>query len=161
MSFSAIQQRDSVIIYIHSFSLIIPYHVLSQEIGHTSLCCIVGPHCPYHLCNSLHLLIPNSQSIPLPPPSSCLFIYLYFMATPMAYGNSWARDWIWTTAATYTRSFNPLLRTGDRTDTSAVNWAAAVGFLTHCATVGNPPSSCFLKSHIHSIRLWISYNPGL
>ena len=33
-------------LYIHSFSHVIFYHVLSQEIGYSFLCYTVGPHCP-------------------------------------------------------------------------------------------------------------------
>ena len=33
-------------------------------------------------------------------------------------------------------SFNPLCQAGDRTHASTATWAAAVGFVTHCATVG-------------------------
>ena len=36
-----------------------------------------------------------------------------------------------------TRSFNPLHWARDWTHASTVTWAAAVGFLTHCATLGN------------------------
>ena len=32
-------------IYTHFFSHIIFYHVLSQELGYSSLCYMVGPHC--------------------------------------------------------------------------------------------------------------------
>ena len=32
-------------IYIHSFPHLTFYHVLSQEIGYSSLCCTVEPHC--------------------------------------------------------------------------------------------------------------------
>ena len=35
-----------------------------------------------------------------------------------------------------TRSFNPLHWAGDRTQASTTAQAAAVGFLTHCATAG-------------------------
>ena len=34
--------------------------------------------------------------------STNFFTYFTFMATPVAYGSSSARDWIWVTAATYT-----------------------------------------------------------
>ena len=44
----------------------------------------------------------------------------------MAYGGSQAG------------SFKPLHCAGDQTLTSAANQAAAVGFLTHCATVETP-----------------------
>ena len=38
-----------IYIYIHSFSHVIFPHGLSQEIGYSSLCCTVGPHCLYIL----------------------------------------------------------------------------------------------------------------
>ena len=65
-------------IYIHSFCHTVFHYVLSQEIGYSSLCYTVGPHClSISKCNSLHLLTLNSQSIPLPPPAplatTCLF----------------------------------------------------------------------------------------
>ena len=53
----------------------------------------------------------------------------------MACGSSQARDWIW---ATQHQILNPLRRAGDWTSISAVIWAAAVGFLTHCAIAGTP-----------------------
>ena len=56
-------------IYTHSFSHIILHHVPSQVISYSSLCYTVGSHLLIHSkCISLHLLTPNSQSIPLPPP---------------------------------------------------------------------------------------------
>ena len=65
------------------------------------------------------------------------------MATPTAYGSSYTSEWIWAAAATYAtvvatpaESFNPLCYVGERTCTSAVTGAAAVGFLTHCAIAG-------------------------
>ena len=48
------------------------------------------------------------------------------MVVLMAYGGSQAG------------SFKPLHCAGDQTLTSAANQAAAVGFLTHCATVETP-----------------------
>ena len=39
------------------------------------------------------------------------------------------------------RSFNPLHQAGDRTCTSAVILGTAVGFSTHCSTVGTPDFS--------------------
>ena len=62
---------------------------------------------------------------------------------PEAYGSSWARDWIWAVAATYTAAAaipdppNPLHQAGDQTHTSTVTWAAAVGVLTHCTIAGS------------------------
>ena len=53
-------------IYIHSYSHITSHHGLSPEIGYSSLCCTVGPHC-------LSILIPNSQFLPLPFPPSWHF----------------------------------------------------------------------------------------
>jgi len=38
------------------------HHVLTQDIGHRSLCCTEGPHC-------LSIPAPNSLSFPLPSPS--------------------------------------------------------------------------------------------
>ena len=58
----------------------------------------------------------------------------------MAYGSSQAWDWIPATASTYatavamSRPFNPLRQAKDQPHTSAGTKAAAVGFLTHCAT---------------------------
>ena len=45
MLLSVIQQSDSMIhIYIHLKNIIF-HHGLSQEIGYSSLHCVVGPHC--------------------------------------------------------------------------------------------------------------------
>ena len=63
-------------------------------------------------------------------------------------------------------TFNPLLGTGDWTQASATTQATAVGFLTHCATVGTPTfilsrllSSTISRdfSHIGEMRkcLWL------
>ena len=51
------------------------------------------------------------------------------MATPAAYGSSWAMGWIWATVpyatpAATARSFNPLRWAGDRTHTSSAIQAA-------------------------------------
>ena len=56
------------------------------------------------------------------------------MATPTAYGISWAGDW----SQDNTRYFKPLHLAGDGTWATAATWAAAVGFLTHAATAGTP-----------------------
>ena len=53
-------------INIHSFSHIIFHHVLAQEtipVLYSRISLFI-----HSKCNSLHLLTPNSQSIPLPPP---------------------------------------------------------------------------------------------
>ena len=44
-----------------------------------------------------------------------LFFCLFLMATPVAYGSSWARDWLRATGVTYATSFNPLHKAGDWT----------------------------------------------
>ena len=65
MLVSGIQQSDSVI-----YVCIYMVYTLLQDIEHSSLCYGVGPCCFTHsLSNSLHLLIPNSQSISPPVPS--------------------------------------------------------------------------------------------
>ena len=75
----------------------------------------------------------------------CIYSFIFhFMATPLACGRSWARDWIRATAVTYcwscgsTRSFNPLHQAGDWTRTSAAILITAVKFFIHCATAGTP-----------------------
>ena len=64
------------------------------------------------------------------------FIFFHFMAAPGSCGSSWARHWIWATAAANTRSFNLLHLAKDRTCTSIAPWAAAVRFVTHCTMAG-------------------------
>ena len=60
-----------ICICMYSFPHNICHHVLSQEIIYNTRCCIIGPHCLPNLnVNSLHLLTPNSPSIPLPPPTT-------------------------------------------------------------------------------------------
>ena len=54
------------------------------------------------------------------------------MATLAAYGSSQARDWIHAAAR-------------DQTHGSVVTQAAAVGFLTHCATAGTPNMFTFKR----------------
>ena len=51
------------------FFYIIFHHGLSQEIGYSFLCSSRTLLLIHSKFNSLHLLTPNSQSIPLPPPS--------------------------------------------------------------------------------------------
>ena len=61
------QQTDSVMhILFHIVSIIAYYR---QDIGYSPLCYIVGFCCLsiLFICNSSHLLIPNSQSFLLPP----------------------------------------------------------------------------------------------
>ena len=51
----------------HSFFHTTFHHVVSQEIGYSSLCYTAGPHCLPILNDTLHLLTPNSPSISLSP----------------------------------------------------------------------------------------------
>ena len=73
------------------------------------------------------------------------------MATPMAYGNSWARNWIQAAAAIYATASampDPLTycsRPGIKICVSVVTWATGVGFLTQCATVGTPLFQCVVS----------------
>ena len=59
-------------IYIHSFFHTIFHHVLTQEIGHSSLCCTVGPYCFSVLKVIAHIYQPQtpspSHSFPSPLP---------------------------------------------------------------------------------------------
>ena len=52
------------------------HYILSQDIEYSSLCYIVGP-CLFicSLYNSLHLLISNSESIPLPQPQATTSLF--------------------------------------------------------------------------------------
>ena len=50
------------------------------------------------------------------------------------------------------RSFNSLHQAGDLTFTFSVTRAAAVGFLTNCATEGTPTYS-FLKQHFKNVQI--------
>ena len=58
---SAVQQRDPGI----PFAV---FHGLSQEIGHSSLGCTAGPHCPSILNAAVCIDSPQPPSLPLPPP---------------------------------------------------------------------------------------------
>ena len=66
------------------------------------------------------------------------------MAIPMEYGSSKARGWIQAIAVTFAEvvvtldPFNPLHQDGAQTHTSTATQATALGFLTHCPTVGTP-----------------------
>ena len=70
MLISAVQQIQIYIyihthIYIYAFFLYISFHDgLSQNIEYSFLCHTVALLPIHSICNSLHLLIPNSQSIP-------------------------------------------------------------------------------------------------
>ena len=46
-----------------------------------------------------------------------------------------------------TGSFNPLHQARDQTCASIVTQASAVGFLTHCTTVGTPKVGLILRMH--------------
>ena len=73
---SAVQQSDSVIyiyIYINNLFNVLFHCGLSQDIKYSSLWYIVSStllfiRSIFYIYNSLHLLIPNSQSIPSPQP---------------------------------------------------------------------------------------------
>ena len=74
-----------------------------------------------------------------------IFVYLcvyltdliFFMAAPMVYVSSRAGHWIQASFETYAAAVaSHCTGSGDWTHTSAVTQAAAVRFLTHCATVG-------------------------
>ena len=97
MLISAVQQSDSVIyIYIYTHTLFhIPFpYGLSQDIQYSSLCYKTFIHSVY---NSLHLLIPNSHSIP--PPS------------PIALGNHRSVFYVYDSiSASQTGSFLPYFR---------------------------------------------------
>ena len=59
-------------VYIHTHThipCILSHYYLSQEMGYSSLCSIVGLLFFHFLCNSLHLLTPNFQSFFLPLPT--------------------------------------------------------------------------------------------
>ena len=77
----------------------------------------------------------------------------FFTAIPRACGSSWARDWIWATAAPTPGSFNPLYLARDGTCTSKTTQAATVRFLIHCATV----SALFLRL-FHNCRFSFHFN---
>ena len=57
--------------YIYSFCIVFHYGLL-QDIEYSSLCSSEGPCCLFihSVCNSLHLLTPNSQSVPPYSPSN-------------------------------------------------------------------------------------------
>ena len=57
------------------------------------------------------------------------------MAVPAAYGSSQAQGLNPSHSYNNARSFSLLRQVEEQTLTSTATWAAAVGFLTHCATV--------------------------
>ena len=88
------------------------------------------------------------------------------MVSPVAYGSSWARDWIQATvmAEDLCHScgnagfFNPLHWARDGSCAPAATWATAVGFLTHCATAGAPAFDYFesdsVKAFSTMLKQW-------
>ena len=65
---TAVQQSD-LVVHTYIFLHILFHYGLSQDVEYSSLWYKVGPCCLMHfIYTSLHLLIPNFQSIPLPPP---------------------------------------------------------------------------------------------
>ena len=67
MLISAVQQSDSVI-HIYILFYILFHYGLSQDVEYSSLYYTVGPAVIQSIFNSLHVLTPNSQSIPDPTP---------------------------------------------------------------------------------------------
>ena len=75
-----------------------------------------------------------------------LFVFFFFTAKPVAYGNSWARDWIWAEAASLCHSHSNV---GSKLQLQST-LATACGktgsltnpfqqkFLTHWDTIGTP-----------------------
>ena len=57
--------------YIHGLFLIIFYHILSQEIRYSSLCCTAVSQLIHSKCNSWHLLIPKP-------------LFIYNLPSPLA-----------------------------------------------------------------------------
>ena len=55
-------------IYMHTFFHTIFHHVLTQEIGYSSLCYTVGPHCLSILNVSICIYQPQTPVHPTPPP---------------------------------------------------------------------------------------------
>ena len=65
----------------------------------------------------------------------------FFMATPVAYGRSQARDWIQAIVATYAAAAatpDPLRQAQEQTHASVATSPAVVRFLTPCITAGTP-----------------------
>ena len=86
--------------------------------------------CPSSGCRKLLVFIHHLLNA-----YSCLFV----LWPSLAYGSSWARDWILAEASTYTTAIatqNPLTHCSH---TSTVTWAIAIRFSTHCTTVWTPP----------------------
>ena len=94
----------------------------------------------------------------------CVFVCLFLMAAPTAYGSSWVGDWIQAAAVTCATAVAmpiPLThctRRGDRTHACAETQVAAAGFLTHCTTAGTP--LCFFNSAFITLSkhtfVWVS-----
>ena len=84
MLISAVQQSDSVNPSIHPYIFDILFRYgLSQDVEYSSMFFTVG-HCLIHFAYSLRLLIPSSQSFPLPSPSRlaipslfCVSLFLF------------------------------------------------------------------------------------
>ena len=76
----------------------------------------------------------------------------FFLATPMAFGSSRTKQWIWTAAATTPQPgqpwiLDPLRRARDQTHTSAATQATADSSesLTHCATSVTPRTNFYVN----------------
>ena len=73
------------------------------------------------------------------------------MAIPTAYRSSQARNWIQAATGTYTAAAampDPLTHCA-RLRVEPTPWATAVGFLTHCTTVGTPEPFYFFIPRSH------------
>ena len=102
MSISAVQHSDPYIniyiyIYTHSFSHTICHQVLPQEIGHSSLCCKVGPH--WGVSSFSHSLPPSPRDVLLKAP------FPGFVFT----------TWVGFTIASYQRGNSVISLLGNRT----------------------------------------------
>ena len=97
-------------IYIYSFRYTILHHFPSQVTRYCSLCYVAGSHplCTPNVIVCLHLLTPDSQSIPFPPswqpqvcfPSLCVWWYHLYLEC-----NIWHK---WTYLKRNKHSFNSL-----------------------------------------------------
>ena len=85
-----------------------------------------------------------------------LFIYLFtFYGCPHGISKLSGQELNLSHSCGSNRSFNPLCWAGDQTCASAVTWAAALGFLTHCTTSRNTHIKIFKRGFIRGENLHI------
>ena len=95
-----------------------------------------------------------------------LFVCSLFLATAETYWSSWAKDWQglnmsyrWNLchACRNAGSLTPYARLGNEPQASAVAWAVAVGFLTHCTTAGTLILVLYLSPYWHDLafNIWL------